>query len=81
MSPADALSFFLPRYEAFEERVEDQLKEQKEDLDEVKQILAVVRKENELTRKTVDRFTNALVVGSISVVASAVAVIVFGPTP
>ena len=88
MSPADAFDFFLPRYEAFEAETKKALEEQREhsehvtaEMNEVKQIVAVMAKENELTRKSIDRFTNALIGGSVSIVFAAVAVIVFGATP
>lgn len=79
MAPADALAHFLPRYEAFESKVDRALEKQDADIDSLQETVAVLLKENELTRKSLDRFTNAILVGSLSIVGAAAAVILFGP--
>lgn len=77
--PDDALSYFIPRFEAFEKKVSRDLEVQSDEVEDLKTTVAVLLKENELTRRALDRFTNALIGGSISIVGAAVAVILFGP--
>lgn len=76
MPPADSVAILLPRVERIE-RVQDR---QDEEIDDLQEAVAVLVKENELSRKSWDRLTNAIIVGSLSIVGAAVAVILFGPS-
>jgi len=79
MTPPEALSYFIPRFEAFEKKVTHEIEAQGDEVDNLKTTVAVLLKENELARRSLDRFTNAIIGGSISIVGAAVAVIMFGP--
>lgn len=79
MSAADALTLFIGRFERFEADIKGAVADHGKDIDALQETVAVLLRENELTRKSLDRFTNALLVGSISIVGAAAAVILFGP--
>lgn len=74
-STVDALQLITARMD----RIEDRWASETEEIGELREVVAVLTKENELTRKSLDRFTNALIVGSISIVTAAIAVILYGP--
>lgn len=81
MSPIEALSVFTKRFDVFESAVVSRVDKLDERADEHDKTLTVLQKEMELTRKSLDRFTNAILVGSVSVVGAAIAVIFFGGGP
>lgn len=78
--PGDPFDYFMPRYEAFESKTARQVEELQAEVDDLKQVVAVMAKEDEMTRKSLDRFTNAVIIGSVAVVSAAVSVIIFGPS-
>lgn len=79
MSPIEALTTFIGRFDAFEAAVLAHQERTDTDIDKLQLDFAAIVKEMELTRKSLDRFTAAFGTGSVSIVAAAVAVILFGP--
>ena len=79
MSPIEALNTFIGRFEAFEQATNDKIETLDGRQDDLDKAFAAIVKEMELTRKSLDRFTAAFGTGSVSIVAAAVALILFGP--
>lgn len=79
MSPIEALNTFIGRFDAFETAVNAHQEKVDANIDQLQLDFAAIVKEMELTRKTLDRFTAAFGTSSVSIVAAAVAIILFGP--
>ena len=79
MSPIEALNAFIGRFDAFETAVNAHQEKVDANIDQLQLDFAAIVKEMELTRKSLDRFTAAFGTSSASIVAAAVAIILFGP--
>lgn len=79
MSPIEALNTFIGRFEAFEQATKEKIETLDGRQDDLDKSFAAIVKEMELTRRSLDRFTAAFGTGSVSIVAAAVALILFGP--
>lgn len=79
MSPTEALTTFIGRFDAFETASNARQAKTEIDIDQLQLDFAAIVKEMELTRRSLDRFTAALGTGSVAIVVAAISIIFFGP--
>lgn len=78
MSPYDAIQTLTARFDRAESNYEVRIAKVEDELDtQGKQVSSLVT-EMTMTRKSLDRFTTALIGASVTIVGSAVAIIYFG---
>ena len=79
MSPADALSIFIPRFEQYASRTDARLDALEEDSEEFKDMVSVLRTEWAMTRETNKHLTRAIIGVGFLLIGAAVSIVVFGP--
>ena len=77
MSAADALDMLTARLDRVEDSLSSRMRHIEDEKDELDKEHAAVVTELKLMRKSVDRFTNALLVGSVSIITTSVSILLF----
>jgi len=79
MSPADALAIFIPRFEQYVERTDNRLDQLEKEADEFQDTATVLLTEWAMTRESNKTLTRSIIGVGITLVATAVAIVIFGP--